>query len=97
MVGALLVRRIRWRAEGRSRRATECALRMTEDEIARSYRGIDGEPWLEALAIDPGPGDGLVVLSRWDELRRAAAELTAKDIFDVIAVGEPMPGFALLG
>lgn len=99
MFGALLVRRIRPWSERKAARPRDCALPLTEDQVARAYRGIDGEPWLEALSIDPGPGDGLAELSRWDELQRRAAELTATEIFDVVAVsrGEPLPGFTWLG
>jgi len=99
VAGILLVRRVRWRGEGRSRRATPCALRLTEDEVSRSYRGVDGEPWLEALSIDAERTEGLAELARWNDLERAAAELTNADVFDAIVVtkGEPVPGFSWRG
>lgn len=98
MIGALLVRRIRWWGEGRAACPRNCALPMTEDEVVRAYRGIDGEPWLEALGVGR-ESDGLADLATWDQLEQAASDLTKADIFDAIVVteGEAVPGFTWLG
>ncbi len=47
--GALLVRRFRPWAEGMNKRARDAALPLSEDELARAYRGIDGGVWPEEL------------------------------------------------
>ena len=99
VLGVLFVRRRRAHAEGRAARPRDCALALTEDEVARRYRGVDGELWLDALSIDPVPGDGLAALGHWELLHHTARQLTGTDVFDAVVVthGEAVPGFDWLG
>jgi hypothetical protein len=82
--GVLLVRRIRPWVEKLTTRARNAAIEMSEEDVARSYRGIDGTPWPEELASSVPHSSGLAPIDRWPEILRTASDRSGEYIYDAV-------------
>ena len=87
--GVLLVERVNWWAEGRSRRGFQPAVPVSQHELLHRYRGIDGRPWPDELCIASAPG-GVAPVQEWETLAALVANDTAR-IYDLLFVAIP-PG-----
>jgi len=82
--GALLVRRVRARAEGLTKKPWNPAVDLSEDQLARSYRGIDGRPWPEELSLSIPRDGGLLGIEHWASLDAMAASQTNGNVYDAV-------------
>jgi hypothetical protein len=84
--GVLLVRRVRWWAEGRTARPRDAAVDLSESQIARTYRGIDGEPWPEECQPDVPLENGLAPLGFWTAMSSLAVTRVSNQVYDAIVL-----------
>jgi hypothetical protein len=89
--GVLLVRRVRWWAEKLAQRPRDGAVGLTEDQVARAYRGIDGRPWPDELPAQIPRTAGLAPLEYWPEVT-ALAVAGSGNIYDALILApSPVP------
>lgn len=85
-VGALLVRRVLWWAEGLAKRAWNPAVDLSEKGIAEKYRGIDGRPWPQEISPILLRDNGLASTSQWPILATLAKEHSNDRVYDAVVL-----------
>lgn len=82
--GVLFVRRVRWWAENRTAKARSAAVSLSEDELARAYRGIDGRAWPEDVPLTVPHDGGLAEVKHWKELVSLAEQHSNASVYDAV-------------
>jgi len=92
-LGALLVRRVRPRAEKLTTKPRNAAVDLSEDQVARAYRGIDGRPWPEELPVSIEHSGGLAPIESWPHLVTIAGDHSNATVYDavILAVRSSLP------
>lgn len=94
MPGALFVRRVRPRAEKLTQKPRNAAVELSEDELARAYRGIDGRPWPEEVSLSVPHDDGLAKIEHWTELATLATKHSDANVYDAVILAR-QPGLPI--
>lgn len=84
--GVLFVRRVRWWAEGRAKGPRNAAVKLSEDQLARAYRGIDGQSWPPEVPLPFPRNAGLASIEHWAQIAKVAIEHTNETVYDAIVL-----------